>query len=58
MSDACPWKPPMGWWIITREFGRTNACPSHPAAEQESPHAGRLPMHSVETSGLMNCIVS
>ena len=22
MSLACPWVPPMGWWIMTLEFGK------------------------------------
>jgi hypothetical protein len=37
MSDAWPRKPPSGWWIITREFGKANRLPSAPAASSTAP---------------------
>ena len=58
MSEAWPWKPPIGWWIITRELGRQKRLPLAPAASSSAPMLAACPMHSVETSGLMNCMVS
>ena len=58
MSEAWPEKPPEGWWIITRELGRTKRLPLAPAASRNAPMLAASPVHSVDTSGLMNCIVS
>ena len=37
MSEAWPWKPPEGWWIITREFGRQKRLPAAPAVSSNAP---------------------
>ena len=58
MSEAWPWNPPSGWWIITDEFGSAKRLPLAPAASRNAPIEAAMPTHSVETSGLMNCIVS
>ena len=58
MSVAWPCAPPDGWWIITREFGSAKRLPLAPAISRNEPMLAAMPMHSVETSGLMNCIVS
>ena len=58
MSVAWPCAPPDGWWIMTREFGSAKRLPLAPAASRNAPMLAAMPMHSVETSGLMNCIVS
>jgi hypothetical protein len=58
ISDACPWKPPIGWWIITRELGSAKRLPLAPAVSRKAPIEQAWPMHSVDTSGLMNCMVS
>ena len=58
MSDAWPWKPPIGWWIITRELGSAKRLPFAPAASSNAPMLAACPTHSVDTSGLTNCIVS
>ena len=36
MSDTCPWKPPEGWWIMTRAFGSAKRLPLVPAASMGS----------------------
>src|SRR5262247_114199 len=36
-SEACPWKPPIGWWIMTREFGRQKRLSLSPAASSSAP---------------------
>ncbi len=58
MSEAWPWKPPSGWWIITRELGRQKRLSLAPAASRSAPMLAACPTHSVDTSGLMNCMVS
>ncbi len=58
MSEAWPWKPPSGWWIMTRELGRMKRLPFSPAASRKAPMLAAWPMHSVLTFGLMNCMVS
>ena len=58
MSVAWPCAPPEGWWIMMREFGSAKRLPLAPAAIRNAPMLAAMPMHSVETSGLMNCIVS
>jgi len=56
--EAWPWKPPIGWWIMTRELGRQKRLPASPAARSSAPMLAACPTHSVLTSGLMNCMVS
>ena len=58
MSEAWPWKPPSGWWIITRELGSAKRLPLAPAQSRKAPIEAAWPMHSVDTSGLTNCMVS
>jgi hypothetical protein len=58
MSDAWPWKPPSGWWIIMRECGRQKRLPLAPPASRRAPMLAAWPMQIVLTSGLMNCMVS
>ena len=58
MSETWPWKPPEGWWIITVELGSAKRLPLVPAASRNAPIEAAMPTHSVETSGLMNCMVS
>ena len=43
---------------MTREFGSAKRLPLAPATSRNAPMLAAMPMHSVETSGLMNCIVS
>ena len=42
MSEAWPWKPPIGWWIITREFGRQKRLPFAAGGKEQRAHARRL----------------
>ena len=42
MSDAWPWKPPLGWWIMIRECGRRIAFAFRSAREQQRAHARGL----------------
>ena len=58
MSDACPWKPPVGWWMRMREFGSAWRLPGAPPARITEPMLMAIPQQIVRTSGLMNCIVS
>ena len=43
----------MGWWIMTREFGRQNRLSLSPAASKSAPMLAAWPTQSVLTSGLM-----
>ncbi|MCY1378211.1 hypothetical protein D9M69_658260 [compost metagenome] len=58
MSVAWPWKPPSGWWIITREFGSAYRLPFAPDASSSAPMLAAWPTQMVLTSGLMYCMVS
>src|SRR5881296_762952 len=58
MSVACPWNPPDGWCIIMRAFGRANLRFLAPAASRSEPMDAACPMHSVDTAGRTNCMVS
>ena len=40
------------------ELGSENLLPLAPAAIKNAPMLAAMPRHKVETSGLMNCIVS
>ena len=43
---------------MTLAFGRTKRLPLAPADSKNAPMLAAMPMQSVETSGLMNCMVS
>ena len=43
---------------MTLEFGRQKRFPFAPAVNKNAPMLAACPTHKVETSGLMNCIVS
>ena len=58
MSVAWPSKPPEGWWIRIRLFGSDMRLPAAPPASSSEPIDMAIPQQIVETSGLMNCIVS
>ncbi len=58
MSAAWPWKPPRGWWIMTRACGRQKRLPLAPEASSTAPMLAAWPTQIVLTSGLMNCMVS
>ena len=58
MSDAWPWKPPDGWCTMMRALGSAKRMPFSPAASSSEPIEAAWPMHSVETGGRMNCMVS
>src|SRR5699024_631432 len=53
-----PYVPPKGWWIITSLFGRATRFPFSPAANRNAPIEAAMPVQIVDTSDLMNCIVS
>ena len=38
MSDAWPWKPPVGWWMRMREFGSAWRLPGGAAGEDHGAH--------------------
>ncbi len=58
MSTAWPDAPPWGWWISTRECGRMYRFPGVPEARMTAAAEAAWPRQMVDTSGLMNCIVS
>ena len=58
MSDTWPENPPDGWWMRIVEFGSAKRLPLAPAASRNAPIDAAMPTHSVDTSGLMNCMVS
>ena len=58
MSVACPWKPADTWWMRIFEFGRAIRFPFAPPARRSAPIDIAIPQQIVDTSGLMNCIVS
>ena len=58
MSLACPPNPPLGWWIMMREWGREKRFPFAPAASRSAPIEAAMPMQVVETCGFTYCIVS
>jgi hypothetical protein len=43
---------------MMRELGSAKRLPLAPAASRKAPMLAAIPMQSVDTSGLMNCIVS
>ena len=43
---------------MMREFGSDRRLPFAPAINRNEPMLAAKPMHMVETSGLMNCMVS
>jgi hypothetical protein len=51
-------EPPDGWWTIMRALGSEKRMFFSPAQRSSDPMEAAWPMHSVETPGLMNCIVS
>ena len=46
-----------GWWIMTLALG-SEALALSASGQQKAPMLAAMPMHRVETSGLMNCMVS
>src|SRR5262249_16073328 len=58
MSVAWPCTPPSGWWIMMRASGAANPLPLVPAASIHAAMVAACPTQSVETLGLMYCIVS
>ena len=58
MSDAWPWKPADGWWIMIFELGSEYRLPAEPPASNTAPMEAARPTQIVLTSGLMNCMVS
>ena len=44
MSLAWPRAPPLGWWIMMREFGSENRLPFVPAARRTAPMLAAMPM--------------
>ena len=43
MSEAYPWAPPEGWWIMIRALGRANRLPLVPAASRWAPMLAAWP---------------
>ena len=58
MSLDWPLKPPESWWIMIFAFGSAMRLPGAPAARSRAPMLIATPTQIVDTSGLMNCIVS
>ena len=58
MSLDWPLNPPESWWIMILAFGRAMRLPGAPAASSRAPMLIAMPQQIVDTSGLMNCIVS
>jgi len=58
MSEAMPRAPPLGWWTMIRALGNAMRMPGSPAASRKLPMLAAWPTHTVETAGLMYCIVS
>ena len=58
MSVACPWKPEETWWMRILALGSAIRLPFAPPASSSAPIDIAMPTQIVDTSGLMNCIVS
>ncbi len=58
MSVACPWKPPLGWWMRMRLLGSDARLPGAPPARISEPMDMAMPQHVVATSGRMKRMVS
>ncbi len=58
MSEACPWKPPSGWCTCRLALASAARLPGSPAISRNEPIERAVPMHSVCTGDLMNCMVS
>ena len=58
MSVDWPSKPAEGWWMRIREFGSAMRLPLAPPVSSSEPIDIATPTTIVDTSGLMNCIVS
>ena len=58
MSVDWPSAPPWGWWMRMRLCGRAKRLPLVPAARRIAAADAAWPMQIVDTSGLMNSIVS
>ena len=50
MSLACPWVPPLGWWIMMRLWGSAERLPLVPAARRNAPMLAAWPTQMVTTS--------
>ena len=58
MSDAVPWEPPDGWWIMIRAWGSALRFPLRPAASRKEPIDAAIPMQIVLIGARRCCIVS
>jgi hypothetical protein len=58
MFVAWPWAPPIGWWIMMREFGSVVRLPLAPAARSTAAMLAAMPMHVQATSASMYCMQS
>ena len=58
ISEACPWAPPIGWWIMIRECCKAERLPFVPAVISTAPMDAAIPVQMVATSHCMYCIVS
>ncbi len=58
MSDAMPRAPPEGWCTMIRALGSAIRIPGSPAARRKLPMLAAWPTQTVETRGLMYCMVS
>src|SRR5690554_3713877 len=58
MSEAWPWAPPRGWWIMMRECFSAVLLPCAPAHKRTAPMDAAMPVQMVATSGEMYCMVS
>ena len=58
MSDTCPPTYPLGWWIITFEFGRQYRLPLLPADSSTAAPLAARPMQYVWMGASRNCMVS
>ena len=58
MSVAMPSNPADGWWMRMRLLGSDMRLPFAPPVSSSEPIDMATPQQIVDTSGLMNCIVS
>ena len=58
MSVDWPSNPADGWWMRIRLLGSDRRLPAAPPASSSEPIDIAIPQQIVDTSGLMNCIVS
>ena len=58
ISVACPCVPPEGWWIMISALGSARRLPFVPDESRNAPIDAAMPTQMVDTSHLMNCMVS